>query len=301
VEPPYKFIAKALEQGKVIPFLGSVASIAGISDHTQRLPDGGQLAQRLVNQFADYPDEDETSLTKVAQFCQECVAGRTPLYDALRETFYAGLDGFPTPPVSAMLASIFVPLIVTTNYDTWVERAFAAAGRPYTVLTHITNREHPKWGFLLAQRSDTPGKVDIVDPSTFSVNDHPGQSLIYKIHGTFGPEFTPEVDTIVITEDDYIEFMVMTELKNFPPAFTREFQRKHFLFLGYSLKDWNFRVILRKIQLTRGFGQKYNSWAIQLAPSVTEQRFWSKRHVDVFDVDLAEFTRELATLLPPQP
>ena len=46
----------------------------------------------------------------------------------------------------------------------------------------------------------------------------------------------------------------------------------HFLFLGYSMQDWNLRVILHRI-----WGQQplaYKSWAIQLDPSELEQEFW---------------------------
>jgi hypothetical protein len=120
------------------------------------------------------------------------------------------------------------------------------------------------------------------------------------MHGTFGPEdaFNPTVDTIVITENDYIDFMVMTELRQFPPALAREFQQKHFLFLGYSLEDWNFRVILRKIQLTAGLGEDFKSWAVRLNPSDTEQQFWAKRNVDVYGMDLGLFTQRVATHLP---
>ncbi len=254
----------------------------------------------MISHFAELPDQKEASLTKVAQFCEECIAGRTPLYDVLRETFYTPDNVSLVSPIATMLASIPALLVVTTNYDNYVEAAFASAGRPFSVVTHITNREHSKWGFLLIQNSENPSEVVIKDPSDLVIADYTNRTLIYKIHGTFGPEtaFNPEVDTIVITEDDYIDFMVMTELRKFPPAFAREFQRKHFLFLGYSLEDWNFRVILRKIQLTAELGQEYQSWAIQLKPSDMEQRFWGKRRVDVYDMDLAEFTGRVSKLLP---
>ena len=48
----------------------------------------------------------------------------------------------------------------------------------------------------------------------------------------------------------------------------------HFLFLGYGMRDWNLRVILRHIwsEQTRHFG----SWAIQLHPGEIDRRFWER-------------------------
>ena len=295
-----KFVASALKKGQVIPFLGSAASIAGVRLPEHRLPDARELAGQLMEHFTEGRGQEGLSLTKAAQYCEECVAGRTPVYEMLRETFYVKARGMPPSPVAEMLASIDTPmLLVTTNYDKHLENAFTIANRRFSVVTHITNREHPKWGYLLVQNSAKPDDHAIVDPNAFSLSDYQGQTIVYKLHGTFGVEqhYNPAVDTIVITEDDYIEFMVMTELKSFPPALAREFQKKHFLFLGYSLEDWNFRVILRKIQLTAEIGQDYASWAIQLNPSEIERQFWAKRGIDVYNMDLADFTSKVGQFL----
>ena len=60
-----------------------------------------------------------------------------------------------------------------------------------------------------------------------------------------------------------------------------------FLFLGYGMRDWNLRVILRHIwsEQTRQFA----SWAIQLAPGEIDQRFWSRNGVDIIDAPLEEW------------
>ena len=47
------------------------------------------------------------------------------------------------------------------------------------------------------------------------------------------------------------------------------------MFLGYSLRDWNLRVILNKIWDSQRVG--YNHWAIQLHPADVDERFWIKR------------------------
>ena len=285
MRPSYKYIATQLQRGKVIPFLGAAASSAGTSVKSAQ-----ELTQDLI-ELSGYPEEEDRTLTKVAQYHEECVAGRTPLYNYLRATFYVShRDGTPSL-VAKLLADVKCPHIVTTNYDPLVERAFELAGHPYVVVTHITNRSHEKWGYVLVQRSEQATEVQEIHPKDFVMGDYKNQTIIYKIHGTFGGAdlLGPEVDTIVVTENDYVDFMVMIQQQKLPNALVRDFQQKHFLFLGYSLTDWNFRVILRRIQIEAELGKDYRSWAIQHKPSMTDQRFWAKRNVEVYDVDLDEF------------
>ena len=76
-----------------------------------------------------------------------------------------------------------------------------------------------------------------------------------------------------------------------PVPLAAKLQKSHFLFLGYSLRDWNLSVILHRIwgerQLT------YKSWAIQLDPEPIEQEFWRKRDVDILNIPLEDYISAL--------
>ena len=65
----------------------------------------------------------------------------------------------------------------------------------------------------------------------------------------------------------------------------------HCLFLGYSMRDWNVRVFLKRIWQDEPLGSK--SWAIQRDPDVLEKDFWSQSHVDVFAAPLEQYVEEL--------
>ena len=73
------------------------------------------------------------------------------------------------------------------------------------------------------------------------------------------------------------------------------------LFLGYSLNDWNLRVILNRIWGTRKLVAK--SWAIQREPadpkvSKIEQTLWDARdNVELVYCELSEYVRELEAKL----
>lgn len=290
---PYDFIAKQLQAGQVIPFLGSAASAAGIPEGDKRLPTGNGLSRELVADYACYPGAEGDPLTKVAQFCEECVGGRRPLYDRLRKRFYESQIDVEPGPVAQLLASVARPLlIITTNYDPHLEAAHRRAGKRFEVITHITNRRHPRWGWLVKASSDAPSHFEVIKPADFDLKLDCA-SVIYKMHGTFGQGISAMEDTVVVTENDYVDFIVMTEWRRFPPAIGRALQTNHVLFLGYSLEDWNLRVILRRLQRAAELGNDYRSWAIQLTPSEMEKRFWEHRGVDLFDEDLVVFAEQL--------
>jgi hypothetical protein len=85
-----------------------------------------------------------------------------------------------------------------------------------------------------------------------------------------------------------------------PKALVAKLTRSHFLFLGYSLRDWNLRVILRRLWKERKL--PYKSWAIQIHPDELEQKFWSERGVDIYPVSLEDYIaalRQRIDALPP--
>jgi hypothetical protein len=104
----------------------------------------------------------------------------------------------------------------------------------------------------------------------------------------------------VITEDDYVDFLTrLIKQRAFPSIFAEPFQTRHFLFLGYGLRDWNLRVILNRVekdlrQDTESDRRDLRSWAIDAAPSTLEARLWQGRGVEIFKMAIDDFLDELA-------
>ena len=130
-------------------------------------------------------------------------------------------------------------------------------------------------------------------------------TFLFKMHGSASDERIAgdARDNLVITEDDYVDFMVNAGgplNPNFPPpALLAEYKERRFLFLGYSLRDWNFRVFLRLLSQRNAMsglaGRKH--WAVQLNPNPVDVELWGRRNVDVYDGDLVEFTVRLGAAL----
>src|SRR5207245_3517114 len=118
-------------------------------------------------------------------------------------------------------------------------------------------------------------------------------TVIYKMHGAVD-RTRPERGQYVITEDDYIDFLArLTNATAIPTIFAEPFQTRPFLFLGYGLRDWNLRVVLNRIEKEARRPGEIMSWAIQKDPSSWEQRLWSKKDVNVYDLTIEEFVKEM--------
>ncbi|MGD8997523.1 MAG: SIR2 family protein, partial [Anaerolineae bacterium] len=94
IQPPYGLIRSQLERGRVIPFLGSGASLGERDPRAQPwspadpacLPSATELSEHLAEPVG-FPAEGETrELTKVAKYF-ELMAGRDVLDEDLHNVF----------------------------------------------------------------------------------------------------------------------------------------------------------------------------------------------------------------------
>jgi hypothetical protein len=295
--PPYPAIWDLLHRGKVIPFLGAGASVVGHetgATHADglpaHLPSGANLARDLAKQ-TKFPADEILDLAKVAEYYR-IVLGLDSLKDKLHSIFDRE---YPLTTLHLFLAEIPTPLlIVTTNYDDLIERAFLEKGRACDVVIHTTD---PSIGdkLLWWPHGETVPKKVI--PNKWKDIDLDTRTVIYKMHGSVDRR-QPLRDQYVISEEDYVDFLArMTKNLAIPAIFAEPFQSHHFLFLGYGLRDWNFRVVLNQIEKQRLRGYKsVKSWAIQHKPTLLEHRFWLERGVEVYDISIDQFVAELAAL-----
>jgi hypothetical protein len=289
-----QLVARRLAEGKVIPFLGAGASLCERppqSDWRQGyLPSGSELAAFFAENYA-YPEQGPLDLVRVSQYV-ELTAGDATLYEELHSIF-AGM--YEPNKLHRLLAEFPAiqrarahpqagQLVITTNYDDALEQAFAAAGEDVDVVRYAAAVNEP--GSFVHIRPDGE-RVSIprhTDYRGFALDE---RSVILKIHGA-ADRGDETADSYVITEDHYIDYLAQENLPKLIPAYLMARMRtSHFLFLGYGMRDWNLRVILRHIwsEQTRHFA----SWAIQLAPGEIDRRFWERHGVEIVDAALEEW------------
>jgi hypothetical protein len=325
-EIPYALVAQKFLRGRVVPFLGAGVNRYGRSAPWRQglanaLPDGGELARHLAAVYR-YLDEvrrlshengDENGngngngnenplapaqlldLARVSQFVA-LTTDEQQLYDDLHDIFAATYDPNDLHRFFAQLPRLFrarglpprYQLIVTTNYDDALERSFAEEDEKFDLLYYASDRHGKGWfRHLKPDGSETQVK----DAQTYGTDLLEQRSVILKIHGAIN-RGDRDRDSFVITEDDYIEYLADSGISGLvPKALMAKMIRSNFLFLGYSMRDWNVRAFLQRLWSDRP--HDVQSWAIQLEPDTLERKFWEKRSVAIHEVRLEDYVEAL--------
>src|ERR671932_709362 len=208
---------------------------------------------------------------------------------------YPGEDGAVTLPRERGLPH---QLLVTTSYDNALERAFHEAGEELDVVAYLASgRNRGPFCHL-----GPDGQGSLVDqPNTYATElSLERRTVVLKLHGQVERTPTREWESFVVTEDDYIGYLARTDIAGaVPVTLAATLRRSHFLFLGYTMADWNLRVILHRLWGDEPL--RYRSWAVQPEPKPLECEFWRRRDVDVVELSFEQYTETLARYLAAQP
>ncbi len=288
----YDAITQLLKKGEIIPCLGPSLTDPTVEIHP---PVGEQLAQLLADRagFASHADPLPLMAQKI-----DIIAGRGVLYDNLREIYQPDPDLYCPTMIHRFLARLPDPLVIlSTAYDTLLEKAFQETGKAYAVVTHLLHADNTDWGKVAVQYSDRKDAVEkclpqelVVDLSTWSV--------IYKIHGTFGlwdPETQEEIDSIVMSEEDHLNLVRLLDRpqSTIPNHIARQFKKRMCLFLGYRISDWHFRAVVDVIQEKSNF-RRVQPYSVQEGTIEFERLYWDDKQVRLLETDLHAFIHELA-------
>jgi hypothetical protein len=302
-EPPYGIIWNRIKAGKAVPFLGAGASMVGRrageawnAAQPGFFPSGSELSLFLADE-AEFPlkdSRDRSDLAKVSSYYVDS-SSREMLRDRLREKLNYDFEPGPLHRFIARVPAF--RLVVATNYDSLLERAFREAGRPFDVVIYPTDCKDSENAVLWWPHGAT--SPEIVQPNELDI-DLEKTTVIYKMHGSI-VHSSDQWDNFVITEEDYVDFLSrMTTNSAIPAALLNYCRDRSFLFFGYSLGDWNLRVVLRNLNRylspRRGANDTTDPvphWAIQLHPSELEKVLWDKRRVKIFDMALDDVVSRL--------
>ena len=187
------------------------------------------------------------------------------------------------------------PLIVTTNYDRALEQAFEDAKQPFD-LVFYSNAIEPEKPDMFVHRKQDGTLHKIREPNKYeglSFNERP---VILKLYGTSDQIREIEGESVVITEEHYIEYLVTRDLSSLlPPKLLKRLraQQPNMLFLGYPLGNWNQRIILHRIWQNLTSTKRYIWWAIQPNPEPLAQKLWKSYNVVLHNVILKDYLTEL--------
>ncbi|WP_410509501.1 SIR2 family protein [Methanosarcina hadiensis] len=281
-EKDWGILLKRIKEGNCTPFLGTGACC-------QIIPFGSQIANEWAKKY-DYPMGDSDNLSWVAKFVavteEDDMFPREEICTKIKELIEEVTPKYfkTCGELHGVLADLPLPVYITTNYDDLMVRALKSRGK-----TPV--KEICRWNKRLKQRK--PALLDFVPT--------PERPLVYHLHGCY------EVpDSLVLTEDDYLEFLVTISVEEdrLPPRIEEAFTGTSLLLLGYRITDWDFRVLFRLLYryLEGSFSRKHIS--VQLVPgNVSEtqkrefqkylDRYFADLHIQVYWHDCHNFAAEL--------
>lgn len=313
-------IVDSIRRGRCVAFLGAGVNV-GVNDGYSGLPLGSQVSEQLVGKlfgkqdtaleklitvvpdpairglleenYADLVKLRAYDLARVALHIEARPGGRNRLLDLLAELLPD--EQCEPSPLLTTLAALPFRLIVTTNYDRLMERAFVQETQiqPLVVV-------QPTKGFSSRQQREWERTLGPLVPDKPSPRSCHQPLILYKIHGTFGDDESG----LVISEEDYIRFVTVCgpeSRRGMPPLIRQMIVDSNLLFLGYGLDDWNFRALYKGLIEPLPDARKRMSFALQKKPSDFWSRFWAQppKNVTIYDVDLYAFAEELRKRVNP--
>jgi hypothetical protein len=294
----YVKVGDAMLQGRVVLFLGP--SVRG------SLPDTACLAARLADQYGLPPNSCD--LAEVAQRVL-LTEGEEELYGSIKQILAAASRPMPVHRFLAELPRLLrqrgLPpspqLIISANYDWALERAFEAANEPFDYAVYMANSGrfvHFPWG----DDDGEPIAVTIDDPSEyqgFPIGEEVERTVIVKIHGSVDGEdpLAPERNNYLITEDHYINFLPSRNIHDhLPIQILEKLMRSRCLFLGYTLRDWNARLLLRRIWHDKELRER--SWSVLHDPDDLELVTWrTVGNVELLSANTTNYVTALRSAL----
>jgi hypothetical protein len=252
----WEYLLDRIAERQCIPFLGPRVN-AGL------LPDREAVARALAGEH-DYPLPDDYDLVKVAQFIS---MAKTPgfmrngylrfmkhhlpgyldvhLTDAQKRQFrQASFSQMVeelewTEKVLAvqenephhLLADLDLPLYTTTNIDNFMVEA----------LKYKSDRSPQRAGLRWNSEEEAAEKEKYIIPTPTET-----EPLVFHLNGYDGDSI--QAKHLVLSEDDYLAHFVRLSRDQhtvLPMNMARLLSESSFLFLGYSLDDWDFRIILQ--------------------------------------------------------
>jgi hypothetical protein len=286
-------LVNAVKKRECVLFLGAGVHYPPPQDSSylypeeQRLP----LGERFSNDLADeciaqlneeqnaqkqqkkreYLDKNRAVLQRISWYYERIPnKDRSKLVNRINAALVPGKE--PSPLVRA-LAEIDFTVVITTNYDRLFEKALGKAGKDPIIRIYDPASDR--------RTKDFPGTPD-----------EPKQPWFFKMHGCIS-----DPDSIVITDEDYINFVMrMGDSEYFHPVPQKlrvQFKDWPTLFVGYSLLDYNLRLLFRTLRRQILESEQKPSFSLDPHPDILVMETYKAGLISFIEQDTWKFVPEL--------
>jgi len=277
-------VARCIERGQCIFFLGAAIHAGpppGLPyeyPESSRPPIGTRLSESLATEShytVRYPRGSTSDLQKVA-LDFEIQKSRSLLVSRIRTAVHENRQ--PSPILRA-LAELNIPIVITTNYDQLFEKAL---------------RLHAKAPVISVYKKNDSNAHHATDDYTFGEEPRAQEPFVFKIHGDVD---VPE--SIVVTDEDYIHFVLrMSDKGDFypvPETIRYRLQKWPTVFLGYSLIDYNLRLLFKTLRWRVDPARRPDAYSVDRSPDPLIYDVWhsQRRYIRYIVEDVWSFVPAL--------
>lgn len=241
----WEVLMKRIKDGRCTPFLG-----AGVYSEYPSLRSA--VAKKWATDY-NYPFADGADVARVARFLNvvygdaEYASGK--YVEELGKVPPPNFDD-PNEPYN-ILAKLPLPIYVTTNYDDLMEQALRKNHRD-------VKPDLCKWVKSLEDTS--PLSEQGFQPNVASPS-------VFHLYG-----YMQTQPSMVMSEDDYFQFLinVSKDQELIPKRIQQAISGTSLMLLGYSLEDWDFRILFHFLAGYLRNSTSRTHVAVQLSPSASD-------------------------------
>jgi hypothetical protein len=293
---------------------GECTPIIGPRVHSRWLPTPAEIARRWSARH-EYPFPNKEDMARVTQFLvsyhgkpfprrqllktlKESLTERLPeellpteshrrltLTQLIQAVEWRNLAEDDPYQIHQTLASLKLPLYLTTNCDSFMVEALKAQGSDPV-------REICRWDTHLDDLPSRFAEDDAYEPT-------PEEPLVYHLFGS-----DEEANSLVLTEDDNLHFLtrIVAERDRIPNTIRGALSASSLMFLGYSLYDWEFRILMHGLVMNLDQRLGFKHVAVQLEfehvkdPKTVRdflERYFQEADINVYLGSPAQFIAEL--------
>jgi hypothetical protein len=241
----WDILTRLIWDGKCTPVIGPAIA-------PEQLPSFPSLARRLADDFV-YPLPDHADLSSVVEYGSQRLRRET-VEDHIKQVYEQTLTAktLAVDNTFAVLASLPLPIYITTTFDDSLVRALRAQNKS-------PQEEICRWNDDL--RDAPPAPDDSLRPTVTN-------PLVVYLYGRLGVN-----RSLVLTDDDYLKLLINV-IKN--PSIVSGRVRKALgdstnLFLGFDFLEWSGRFFLNLRKCLVGTDQSRTHFATVIPPKLAEQ------------------------------
>ncbi|MBN1874430.1 MAG: CHAT domain-containing protein [Anaerolineae bacterium] len=238
--------------------LGSVAQYRASKSNLGRGAIQNALLETLLEEFktrlppelqellSEEDDEDSASTGRGRRGRRSRRSAKKTLTELVKAVGWENLAADNPNEYHTVLASLELPLYITTNIDSFMSEALK-------VYDLDPDREICRWN------------ENIDHLSSLFEDDHYVPTLEKPlVYHLFGSDEVP--DSLIVTEDDYMQFLVKTtaDMDRIPNYIRGALSNGLLMFIGYSLSDWEFKVVMNGLISSSDQRRRFKHVAVQL-------------------------------------